>query len=59
MKYYEQNGEYIPDGGMDELKKYDGVLFGFVGVPDVPDHLSLTALRLASTMFSTLIAIVG
>ncbi|KAI1639901.1 tartrate dehydrogenase/decarboxylase ttuC [Biscogniauxia mediterranea] len=44
---YKRTGKYIPDGGLDELKKYDAILFGAVGAPDVPDHISLWGLRLA------------
>ena len=44
---YKQTGKYIPDGGLDSLKKHDAILFGAVGAPDVPDHVSLWGLRLA------------
>ncbi|CAL5866032.1 uncharacterized protein PFLUO_LOCUS239 [Penicillium psychrofluorescens] len=44
---YRKTGKYIPDGGLDELKKHDAILFGAVGAPDVPDHISLWGLRLA------------
>ncbi|KAF3767017.1 tartrate dehydrogenase [Cryphonectria parasitica EP155] len=44
---YKKTGKYIPDGGLDELKKHDAILFGAVGAPDVPDHISLWGLRLA------------
>lgn len=44
---YKKTGKYIPDGGLDELKKHDAILFGAVGAPDVPDHISLWNLRLA------------
>ena len=44
---YKATGKYIPDGGLDELKKHDAILFGAVGAPDVPDHISLWGLRLA------------
>ncbi|KAF4311208.1 hypothetical protein SLS57_007131 [Botryosphaeria dothidea] len=44
---YKKTGNYIPDGGLDELKKHDAILFGAVGAPDVPDHISLWGLRLA------------
>ncbi|KKK14955.1 hypothetical protein P175DRAFT_0477464 [Aspergillus ochraceoroseus IBT 24754] len=44
---YKQTGKYIPDGGLEELKKHDAILFGAVGAPDVPDHISLWGLRLA------------
>ena len=47
-EFYKEHGKYIPDGGLDELKKYHAILFGSVGAPDVPDHISLWGLRLAS-----------
>jgi len=43
---YKRTGAYIPDGGLDELKKFDAIFFGAVGAPDVPDHVSLWGLRL-------------
>lgn len=30
---YKRTGKYIPDGGLDELKKHDAILFGAVGAP--------------------------
>ncbi|KAL2813114.1 hypothetical protein BJX63DRAFT_231299 [Aspergillus granulosus] len=44
---FKKTGKYIPDGGLEELKKQDAILFGAVGAPDVPDHISLWGLRLA------------
>lgn len=29
--YYKKHGRYIPEGGLDELKKFDAILFGAVG----------------------------
>ncbi|KAM0796327.1 tartrate dehydrogenase [Usnea florida] len=45
-EHYKAHGRYIPEGGLEELKEYDAILFGSVGDPDVPDHISLTGLRL-------------
>lgn len=45
--YYLAHGKYIPDGGLDELKKFNAILFGAVGDLRVPDHISLWGLRLA------------
>jgi tartrate dehydrogenase/decarboxylase / D-malate dehydrogenase len=45
-KRYLETGAYIPDGGLDELKKFDAIFFGAVGAPNVADHLSLWGLRL-------------
>ena len=44
---YKKTGQYIPEGGLESLKKHDAILFGAVGSPDVPDHISLWGLRLA------------
>jgi tartrate dehydrogenase/decarboxylase/D-malate dehydrogenase len=45
-KRYKEKGAYIPEGGLEELKKFDAIFFGAVGAPDVPDHVSLWGLRL-------------
>ena len=45
-KRYLETGRYIPEGGLEQLKKFDAIFFGAVGAPDVPDHLSLWGLRL-------------
>jgi tartrate dehydrogenase/decarboxylase / D-malate dehydrogenase len=43
---YQKEGAYIPQGGLENLKKFDAIFFGAVGAPDVPDHVSLWGLRL-------------
>ncbi len=43
---YKKTGAYIPEGGLARLKTFDAILFGAVGAPDVPDHVSLWGLRL-------------
>lgn len=30
---YKKLGKYIPDGGLEQLKKHDAILFGAVGAP--------------------------
>ena len=30
---YKKIGQYIPDGGLEKLKKHDAILFGAVGAP--------------------------
>lgn len=45
-EYYKKHGYYIPEGGLDKLKRCDAIFFGAVGAPDVPDHVSLWGLRL-------------
>lgn len=45
---YKKTGKYIPDGGLDQLKKHDAILFGAVGAPGMfsvaPLHLELSIL---------------
>jgi len=43
---YLRRGWYIPEGGLEQLKKFDAIFFGAVGSPKVPDHVSLWGLRL-------------
>lgn len=31
--YYKKHGHYIPEGGLESLKKYNAILFGSVGAP--------------------------
>jgi len=45
-KRYLASGAYIPEGGLEKLKSFDAILFGAVGAPEVPDHISLWGLRL-------------
>ena len=44
--YYLRNGHYIPEGGLEKLRRFDAIFFGAVGAPNVPDHVSLWGLRL-------------
>ncbi|MGN6549588.1 MAG: tartrate dehydrogenase [Pararhizobium sp.] len=44
---YKTSGALMPEDGADQLKAFDAILFGSVGAPDVPDHLTLWGLRLA------------
>ncbi|RAL00389.1 tartrate dehydrogenase [Aspergillus ibericus CBS 121593] len=45
--YYKQHGRYMPEGYLETLREHDAGLFGSVGHPDVPDHVSLWGLLLA------------
>ncbi len=36
----------MPAGALDQLRPFDAILFGAVGAPDVPDHVTLWGLRL-------------
>ena len=46
-EYYKKHGQMMPDDGLETLKKHDAILFGAVGAPDVPDHITLWGLRIA------------
>jgi tartrate dehydrogenase/decarboxylase/D-malate dehydrogenase len=45
-EYYRKNGVMMPSDGLERLKRFDAILFGAVGAPTVPDHVSLWGLRL-------------
>jgi tartrate dehydrogenase len=45
--YYKRTGSYVDADVLDRLRGYDATLFGSVGAPDVPDHISLWGLLLA------------
>jgi len=45
--FYRRNGVMMPADGLDVLKRFDAILFGAVGAPDIPDHITLWGLRLA------------
>jgi len=44
--YYLEHGEMMPGDGLAILSGYDAILFGAVGFPSVPDHVSLWGLLL-------------
>jgi tartrate dehydrogenase/decarboxylase / D-malate dehydrogenase len=44
---YKETGAFMPADGAKQLRDFDAVLFGAVGAPDVPDHLTLWGLRLS------------
>jgi isocitrate/isopropylmalate dehydrogenase len=37
---YKKTGKYIPDGGLEELKKHDAIFFGAVGAPGKSPEIS-------------------
>ncbi len=43
---YRKTGAMMPEDGLDQLKKFDSILFGAVGAPDLPDSVTLWGLRL-------------
>jgi len=44
---YKRENALMPADGAEKMKQFDAILFGSVGAPDVPDHLTLWGLRLA------------
>lgn len=45
--YFAEHGRMMPEDGLDQLRDMDAILFGAVGWPTIPDHVSLWGLRLA------------
>ncbi len=45
--YYRKHGVMMPADGADRLRGFDAILFGAVGSPGIPDHVTLWGLRLA------------
>jgi len=45
--YYRRHGIMMPADGVERLRAFDAILFGAVGAPDIPDHVTLWGLRLA------------
>ena len=45
--YYREHGVMMQGDGTDQLRAFDAILFGAVGAPDIPDHITLWGLRLA------------
>ena len=43
---FKREGALMPADGAQDLIDFDAILFGAVGAPDVPDHLTLWGLRL-------------
>jgi len=41
---YRKTGRMMPEDGLRQLEKFDAILLGAVGHPDVPDHISLWGL---------------
>jgi len=47
-EYYRSHGRMMPADGVEQLKAFDGIYLGAVGLPEqVPDHISLRELLLA------------
>ncbi|MBV8587884.1 MAG: tartrate dehydrogenase [Verrucomicrobia bacterium] len=45
--FYRKHGGMMPADGVDQLRTFNAILFGAVGAPDIPDHITLWGLRLA------------
>ncbi len=45
-EYCRRHGSMMPADGLERLKHHDAILFGAVGAPDIPDHITLWGLRL-------------
>src|ERR1700679_2699110 len=43
---YRRIGAFMPEEGLAQLRSHDAILFGAVGAPDLPDHVTLWGLRL-------------
>ncbi len=43
---YRRIGALMPENGLETLRTHDAILFGAVGAPDIPDHVTLWGLRL-------------
>ena len=44
--YYRETGRMMPEGGLEEVASHDAILFGAVGDPNIPDHITLHGLIL-------------
>src|SRR5262249_45894608 len=44
--YFKKHGRMMAEDGWDVLKAHDAILFGAVGSPDVPDHITIHGLLL-------------
>ncbi len=44
--YYKQHGRMMPEDGWATLREHDAILFGAIGSPDVPDHVTIHGLLL-------------
>lgn len=45
--HYRRHGAMMPADGLDRIRHHDAILFGAVGSPGLPDHVTLWGLRLA------------
>ena len=45
-EYYRETGNLMPEDGIETLQEFDTILFGAVGDPNIPDHITLHGLLL-------------
>jgi len=43
-EYYAKHGRMMPEDGLQQIRRHDGIFLGAVGFPGVPDHISLWGL---------------
>ncbi len=43
-RYFSEHGVMMPEDGIERLRPFDAILLGAVGLPNVPDHVSLWGL---------------
>ncbi len=43
-EYYSKHGRMMPEDGLQQIRRHDGIFLGAVGFPGVPDHVSLWGL---------------
>jgi isocitrate/isopropylmalate dehydrogenase len=51
--YYREHGVMMPADGADRLRAFDAILFGAVGLPGIPDHVTCGACAWRSASRST------
>ena len=44
--FYRETGRLMPEDGLEQLGAFDAILFGAVGDPQIPDHITLNGLLL-------------
>ena len=45
-EYYRETGKMMPEDALDQLGSHDSILFGAVGDPNIPDHITVSGLVL-------------
>lgn len=55
-EYYKKHGYYIPEGGLESLKKYNAILFGSVGAPGKPTNEPAVAIFSSAALVHYILA---